>query len=231
MSGSSTASPQRITMSLDEWSLSLFVTRQEHLHFAPLLEQEFAPCTWIWVSLILLWIASSCKASYVAGHQKDSRLLLAPPVYHVMDNLKLSIHKSLSFTDWNATSTLDYFGSVCSPEFTVSSWSDFSPLMHLSVDDNSTDSYVSPNCLRLTIKASKTAPFQKGCSLFNVMYHPPLFVLSTLTASTYLIQIEIYIQRSAQFVSIITHWFVPGALQLKISAAKVHLPVISANRA
>lgn len=86
-------------MSLDEWSLSLFVTRQEHLHFAPLLEQEFAPCTWIWVSLILLWIASSCKASYVAGHQKDSRLLLAPPVYHVMDNLKLSIHKSLSFTD------------------------------------------------------------------------------------------------------------------------------------
>ena len=65
-----------------------------------------------------------------------------------------------------AASTLAYFGCLCASEFTVPSSSDFNPLFHLAVADIAVDSHAAPTYIRLTIKASKTDPFRKGCHLY-----------------------------------------------------------------
>lgn len=64
-----------------------------------------------------------------------------------------------------AACNLDYFGFLRSAEFTVPKLSNFSPDIHLGVPDIAFDSVVAPTCLRVRIKASKTDPFRKGCSL------------------------------------------------------------------
>ena len=37
--------------------------------------------------------------------------------------------------------------------------------VHLGVQDIAVDSSTAPSCIRVTIKASKTDPFRKGCSI------------------------------------------------------------------
>ena len=49
--------------------------------------------------------------------------------------------------------------------FTVPSLASFSPSVHLGVQDLALDSSTAPSCIRVTIKASKTDPFRKGCSI------------------------------------------------------------------
>lgn len=97
----------------------------------------------------------------------------------------LIIHNSLSFAIQDhvmfwAASTLAYFGFLRSAEFTVPSLSAFNPDIHLTVDDIAVDSHTSPSCLQLTIKASKTDPFRKGCCLYIGLGRLPLCALSAI---------------------------------------------------
>ena len=64
-----------------------------------------------------------------------------------------------------AACNLAYFGFLCSAEFTVPNLASYVPAIHLGVADVAVDSHLSPSCLRLRIKASKTDPFRKGCFL------------------------------------------------------------------
>ena len=103
----------------------------------------------------------------------------------ITDHHMMIIHNSLSFANpdhvmfW-AASTLAYFGFLRSAEFTVPSLSAFSPDFHLTVNDIAVDSHSSPSCLQLTIKASKTDPFRKGCYLYIGLGRPPLCALSAI---------------------------------------------------
>ena len=103
----------------------------------------------------------------------------------ITDLHMLIIHNSLSFAIQDhvmfwAASPLAYFGFLRSAEFTVPSLSAFNPDIHLTVDDNAVDSHTSPSCLQLTIKASKTDPFRKGCCLYIGLGRPPLCALSAI---------------------------------------------------
>ena len=103
----------------------------------------------------------------------------------ITDHHMLIIYKSLCLSNhdhlmFRAASTLAYFGFLRSSEFTVSSLSAFNPLVHLSISNIAVDSHVSPSCLQLNIKASKTDPFRKGCCLYIGMGRPPLCALSAL---------------------------------------------------
>ena len=103
----------------------------------------------------------------------------------ITDHHMLIIHNSLLFSDQDhvmfwAASTLAYFGFLRSAEFTVPSLSAFNPGIHLTVNDIAVDAHVSPTCLQLTIKASKTASFRKGCRIYLGLGHPPLCALSAI---------------------------------------------------
>ena len=56
------------------------------------------------------------------------------------------------------------------------------PAIHLGVADVAVDSHLSPSCLRLCIKASKTDPFSKGCFLHIGKGEFPLCAISSLLA-------------------------------------------------
>ena len=86
----------------------------------------------------------------------------------VTDSILVLIHRALDLSLFDhrmfwAACTLGYFGFLRSAEFTVPSLASFSPEIHLSVADIAVDSQLSPSCIRLRIKASKTDPFRQGC--------------------------------------------------------------------
>ena len=81
-----------------------------------------------------------------------------------------------------AACTLAYFGFLHSSEFTVLSLATFSEEHHLGVAEIAVDSPVSPSCLRVRIKASKTDPFHKGCFIHIGRGKPPLCAISGLMA-------------------------------------------------
>jgi len=64
-----------------------------------------------------------------------------------------------------AACTLAYFGFLRSAEFTVPNLASFSQAIHLEPKDVAVDSLTSPSSMRITIKASKTDPFRKGCCI------------------------------------------------------------------
>jgi len=108
-----------------------------------------------------------------------------PSCLPITDHHMLIIHNSLSFAIQDhvmfwAASTLAYFEFLHSTEFTVPSLSAFNPDIHLTVDDIADDPHTSTSCLQLTIKASKTDPFQKGCCLYIGLGRPPLCALSAI---------------------------------------------------
>ena len=78
----------------------------------------------------------------------------------IFGSLDLAVYDHCMF--W-AACNLAYFGFLRSAEFTVPNLACFSPTLHLGVCDISVDSDISPSCLRVRIKASKTDPFRKGC--------------------------------------------------------------------
>ena len=88
----------------------------------------------------------------------------------VTDNIMVVIWKALDMSlfdhcmFWTAC-TLAYFGSLRSAEFTVPSIASFSPSLQLSVRDISLDSSSLPSCMWVRIKAYKTDPFRKGCTI------------------------------------------------------------------
>ena len=90
----------------------------------------------------------------------------------ITDDLMLVIWKSLNLQlpdhcmFW-AACTLRYFKFLRSAEFTVPSLASFSPSVHLGVQDLAVDSSTAPSCICITIKASKTDAFRKGCSIHN----------------------------------------------------------------
>ena len=105
----------------------------------------------------------------------------------ITDDLMLVIWKSLNLQlpdhcmFW-AACTLGYFGFLRSAEFTVPSWASFSPSVHLGVQDLAVDSSTAPSCICVTIKASKTDPFRKGCSIHIGLGKYPLCALHALLA-------------------------------------------------
>ena len=82
----------------------------------------------------------------------------------ILDVIRQAVDVNLHYhcVFW-AACTLGYFGLLRSAEFTVPNPASLSPALHLTVTDVAVDSMVSPSCLRLKIKASKTDPFCKGC--------------------------------------------------------------------
>ena len=101
----------------------------------------------------------------------------------ITDDLMLVIWKSLNLQlpdhcmFWGAC-TLGYFGFLWSAEFTAPSFASFSPSVHLGVQDSSR----APSCIRMTIKASKTDPFRKGCSIHIGLGKYPLCAVHALLA-------------------------------------------------
>ena len=105
----------------------------------------------------------------------------------ITDDLMLVILKSLNLQlpdhcmFW-AACTLGYFGFLPSAEFTVPSLASFSPSVHLGVQDLAVDSSTAPSCIHVTIKASKTDPFRKGCSIHIGLGKYPLCAVHALLA-------------------------------------------------
>ena len=93
--------------------------------------------------------------------------------------LDLSVFDHCMF--W-AACNLAYFGFLRSAEFTVPNLASFSPALHLCVCDISVDSDISPSCLRVRIKASKTDPFRKGCFVHIGKGRFPLCALQAILA-------------------------------------------------
>ena len=101
----------------------------------------------------------------------------------ITDHHMMIIHNSLSFANQDhvmfwAASTLCLFW--VSAFRSVPFLSAFSCDFHLTVNDIVVDSHSSPSCLQLTIKASKTDPFRKGCCLYIGLGRPPLCALSAV---------------------------------------------------
>ena len=103
----------------------------------------------------------------------------------ITDDLMLVIWNSLDLglpdhcMFW-AACCLGYFGFLRASEFTVPDLASFSPSLHLSVQDISVDSMVSPSCMRVHIKGSKTDPFRQRCYVHIGAGHLPLCTLSAL---------------------------------------------------
>lgn len=93
--------------------------------------------------------------------------------------LDLSIHDHCMF--W-AACTLAYFRFLHSAEFTVPNLASFLPTIRLTVADIAVDSMVSPSCLRVRIKASKTDPFQVGFYVHVGLGRAPLCALQAMLA-------------------------------------------------
>ena len=74
------------------------------------------------------------------------------------------------------------FWVLRSAEFTVPSLASFSPSVHLGVQDLAVVSSTAPSCIRVTIKASKTDPFRKGCSIHIGFGKYPLCAVHALLA-------------------------------------------------
>lgn len=105
----------------------------------------------------------------------------------VTDTVMLLIVKALDLTlpdycmFW-AACNLAYFGFLRSAEFTVPNLASFSSDIHLGLADVAVDSTVNPSCLRINIKASKTDPFRKGCSIHIGRGSSPLCAIQSLLA-------------------------------------------------
>ena len=94
----------------------------------------------------------------------------------IWNSLDLSLPDHCMF--W-AACCLGYFGLLRASEFTVPNLASFSPSLHLSVQDISVDAMVSPSCMRVHIKGSKTDPFRQGCYVHIGAGHLPLCALGT----------------------------------------------------
>lgn len=111
----------------------------------------------------------------------DSFSLLLP----VMDDLMVVVFRALdlSLPDhcmfW-AACNLAYFGFRHSEELTVPNLASFSSAIHLGLADIAVDLDVSPLCLRVRIKASKTDTFRKGCFVYIVRGEYPLCTIHSL---------------------------------------------------
>lgn len=114
------------------------------------------------------------------GDSSRQRLpVTASLMFTIFHSLDLTIQDHSMF--W-AACTLAYFGFLRSSEFTVPSLASFSEEHHLGVADIAVDSPVSPSCLRVRIKASKTDPFRKGCFIHIGRGNSPLCALSAVMA-------------------------------------------------
>ena len=133
---------------------------------------------------------SSSQLSSLAACHSWHQTHSGPPFTNrlpITDDLMLRIWKSLNLQlpdhcmFW-AACTLGYFGFLRSAEFTVPSWASFSPSVHLGAQDLAVDSSLAPSCICVTIKASKTDPFRKGCSIHIGLGKYPLCAVHALLA-------------------------------------------------
>ena len=131
---------------------------------------------------ILFATVYACSVLYTASKVLRASSSRLP----ITDDLILVIWKSLNLQlpdhcmFWVGY-TLGHFG-LCGPRNSVPSLARFSPLVHLDVQDITVDSSTDPSCIPVTIKASKTDPFRKGCSIYIGLGKYPLCALHVLLA-------------------------------------------------
>ena len=106
----------------------------------------------------------------VRGIKRSQGSLPANPRLPISSNILRIIHSALdlhSFDDhmfW-AACLMAYFGFLRSAEFTVLCLPAFDLSRHLSVRDIAVDVPLNQSCAQIWVKASKTNPFRKGCSI------------------------------------------------------------------
>ena len=131
---------------------------------------------------ILFATVYACSVLYTASNVLRASSSRLP----ITDDLILVIWKSLNLQlpdhcmFWVGY-TLGHFG-LCGPRNSVPSLASFSPLVHLDVQDITVDSSTDPSCIPVTIKASKTDPSRKGCSIYIGLGKYPLCALHVLLA-------------------------------------------------
>lgn len=173
---------------VDEWTLCLFVTHLaqsvQHatikvylsavraLHIEQGFPDPLVDC--LRLQRVLRGIRRSQGDSKVARHPVTDYTLLA--IFKFMD---LSTHDHCML--W-AACNLAYFGFLRSSEFTVPNLASYSQEVHLSLAGIAIDSHVAPTCLRISLKASKTDPFRKGCFIHIGKGSYPLCAIQSLVA-------------------------------------------------
>lgn len=104
---------------------------------------------------------------------KKEKSLIAPrtrlPItIDIMSKIKETLNLKPTDQDsimmW-AACALAFFGFLRCSEFTVPSQDEYCPDTHLSPQDVSIDSRISPTMIQVTIKQSKTDPFRVGCKV------------------------------------------------------------------
>ena len=172
----------------DEWTLCLFATFLSHpiqhstinvylsairsLHIEQGFADPLVDC------LRLQRVLRGIKRTQ--GDTSSLRLLVTDDIMMVIFRaLDLSLPDHCMF--W-AACNLAFFGFLRSAEFTVPNLASFSPSIHLGLDDVAVDSMLSPSCLQLRIKASKTDPFRKGIFLHIGRGEFPLCAIRSLLA-------------------------------------------------
>ena len=108
-----------------------------------------------------MWIKDSLTHWRTAFGFKE---LLEESSVHRALHLLIYVYQFDDHMFW-AACLLVYFGFLRSAEFTVPSLSAFDPNRHLSVRDIAVDVPLNPSCLQICIKASKTDPFRKRCTI------------------------------------------------------------------
>ena len=100
----------------------------------------------------------------------------------ITDSHMLLIWKSLDHCMLWAACTLVYFGFLRAAEFTVPILASFPSSIHLTVQDIAVDGALSPSCMCVTTKASKTDPFRKGADLHIGLGSHPLCAVQAMMA-------------------------------------------------
>ena len=103
----------------------------------------------------------------------------------VTDQTLLLIFKALDLSKkitpcFGRLVTCRYFCFLCSSVFTVPNLGSFSPEIHLSLADIGIYSCDAPTCFRVSLKASKTEFFRKGCLIHLGKGNPPLYAIRLL---------------------------------------------------
>ena len=145
---------------LTHQTIKVYLSAVRNLHVTAGLHNQFAAQLTPRLEMVLKGIKKDKAAA-----TPRTRL---PITIEIMERLRCTLIKQP--TDHNnimmwAACALAFFGFLRCSEFTVPSQEEYSPAVHLSLQDISLDSRESPTKIQIRIKESKTDPFRHGCTL------------------------------------------------------------------
>ena len=145
-------------------TIKVYLSAVRHMHVAAGMYSQFSQQLTPHLQLTLKGIQ---RSQAISSSQ--------PPRQHLLITLQLlqSIYQHLSqqpqhynnILTW-AVCCLAFFGFLRVSEFTVPSDAQYDKDCHLSIDDISIDNRKNPQLMRVTLKQSKTDPFQRGVDLY-----------------------------------------------------------------